>query len=184
MPAYSLVGAATSGIRTRSVVFSSLPQAPLKVWTHDEKSQLIRKDPYARKSWGQEEKGERLLPNEKTPGFIASQGEEFNPGPEMRLDCSEILSNKVLLKYKGDRESFWHRHQKGAERVPPCLSSTGCYIVTSSLLMKERNVLKFRMAPGPSPIRCIFGIILAPNGLSWAIKWLTWILKKGRPPYK
>ena len=31
-----------------------------------------------------------------------------------------FLCNKVLLKYKGDRESFWHRHQKGAERVPAC----------------------------------------------------------------
>ena len=41
-------------------------------------------------------------------------------GPETRLDCSELLCNKVLLKYKGDRESFWHRHQKGAERVPSC----------------------------------------------------------------
>ena len=30
-------------------------------------------------------------------------------------------------------------------------------IVTSSLLMKERNVLKLRIAPGPSPIRCILG---------------------------
>ena len=40
------------------------------------------------------------------PGFLASGGEEFNPGPEMRLDYSEILCNKVLLKYKGDRESF------------------------------------------------------------------------------
>ena len=30
------------------------------------------------------------------------------------------VCNKVLLKYKGDRESFWHRHQKEAERVPPC----------------------------------------------------------------
>ena len=45
-------------------------------------------------------------------------GEEFNPGPETRLDRSELLCNKVLLKHKGDRESFWHRHQKGAERVP------------------------------------------------------------------
>ena len=35
-----------------------------------------------------------------------------------RLDRSELLCNKVLLKYKGDRESFWHRHQKGVERVP------------------------------------------------------------------
>ena len=25
------------------------------------------------------------------------------------------VCNKVLLKYRGDRESFWHRHQKGAE---------------------------------------------------------------------
>src|SRR5574341_732385 len=31
------------------------------------------------------------------------------------------------------------------------------YIVTSRLLMKERNVLKLRMAPGPSPIRFILG---------------------------
>ena len=56
----------------------------------------------------------------KTPGFLASGGEEFNLGPEMRLDNSELLCNKVLLKYKGDRESFWHRHQKRAERVSPC----------------------------------------------------------------
>ena len=50
---------------------------------------------------------ERLLLNHaKTPGFLAPGGEEFNPGPETRLDCSELLCNKILLKYKGDRESF------------------------------------------------------------------------------
>ena len=49
---------------------------------------------------------ETLLLNEKTLGFLASGGEEFNPGPETRLDCSELLCNQVLLKYKGDRESF------------------------------------------------------------------------------
>ena len=59
-----------------------------------------------------------LLNHAKTLGFLASRGEEFDLGPEMRLDCSELLCNKVLLKYKGDREIFWHRHQKGAERVP------------------------------------------------------------------
>ena len=47
-----------------------------------------------------------LLNHPKMPGFLASGGEEFNLGPEMRLDCSEILCNKVLLKYRGDRESF------------------------------------------------------------------------------
>ena len=91
-----------------------------------------------------------------TPGFLAPEGEEFNPGPETRLDHSELLCNKVLLQYKRDRES-WHRHHNGTERVPPCSSSAGCYIVTSSLLMKEKNVLKLRMAPGPSPVRYILG---------------------------
>ena len=50
---------------------------------------------------------ERLLLNEKMLGFLASGGEEFNPGPETRLDRSELLCNKVLLlKYKEDRENF------------------------------------------------------------------------------
>ena len=47
-----------------------------------------------------------LLIHANTPGFLAPGGEEFNPGPETRLDRSELLCNKVLLKYKGDRESF------------------------------------------------------------------------------
>ena len=37
---------------------------------------------------------------------LAPGGEEFNPGPETRLDRSELWCNKVLLKCKGDRESF------------------------------------------------------------------------------
>ena len=50
---------------------------------------------------------ERLLLNHaKTPGFSAPRGEEFNPGPETRLDHSELLCTEVLLKFKGDRESF------------------------------------------------------------------------------
>ena len=49
---------------------------------------------------------ERLLLNHtKTPGFLAPRGEEFNPGPETRLYRSELLCNKVLLKYQRDRES-------------------------------------------------------------------------------
>ena len=43
---------------------------------------------------------------QKMLGFLASGGEEFNVGPEMRLDYSELLCNRVLLKYKRDRESF------------------------------------------------------------------------------
>ena len=39
------------------------------------------------------------------PGFLASGGKEFNPGPVTRLDLSELLCNIALLKYKRDRES-------------------------------------------------------------------------------
>ena len=41
-----------------------------------------------------------------TLGFLASRGEEFSLEPVTRLDHSELLCNKVLLKYKRDRESF------------------------------------------------------------------------------
>ena len=47
-----------------------------------------------------------LLNHANTPGFLAPGGEEFNPGPGTRLDLSELSCNKVLFKYKGDRESF------------------------------------------------------------------------------
>ena len=46
-----------------------------------------------------------LLSHTKTLGFLAPR-EEFNPAPETRFDRSELLCNKVLLKHKGDRESF------------------------------------------------------------------------------
>ena len=49
---------------------------------------------------------ERLSLNDKTLGFLVSGGDTFNLGSETRLDRSELLCNKVLLKYKGDRESF------------------------------------------------------------------------------
>ena len=42
----------------------------------------------------------------KTLGFLASGGEEFNLGPVARLDGSELLCSKVLVKYKRERESF------------------------------------------------------------------------------
>ena len=61
---------------------------------------------------------ERLLLNHiKTPGFLASR-EEFNPGPEMRLDHSELLCNKVLLKYKGDTASDIGI-RRGQKEYPP-----------------------------------------------------------------
>ena len=40
------------------------------------------------------------------PEFLASGEEEFNLGPVTRLGHSDLLCNKILLKYKRDRESF------------------------------------------------------------------------------
>ena len=57
-------------------------------------------------SWMSSQDERSLLNHANTLGFLAPGGEEFNPGPETRLDRSELLCNKVLLKYKGDRESF------------------------------------------------------------------------------
>ena len=43
---------------------------------------------------------ERLFLNHaKTLGFLASGGEEFNLGPETRLDHSELLCNKSFYYY-------------------------------------------------------------------------------------
>ena len=55
----------------------------------------------------------------KMPGFLAPRGENFNPGPETRLDRSELLCNKVLLKYKGDRETSDIGIRRGQKEYPP-----------------------------------------------------------------
>ena len=47
-----------------------------------------------------------LLNHAKILGFLASRGDESNPGSEMRLIPSELLFNTILLKYKVYRESF------------------------------------------------------------------------------
>ena len=55
-----------------------------------------------------------------------------------------FFCNKVLLKYKGDRESFWHRHQKGAETVPPQIiffkiKNIGNSLTVDSPLVRTRH---------------------------------------------
>ena len=46
---------------------------------------------------------ERLLLNHEKMLISLPSGGEFNPGPETRLDRSELLCNKVLLKYPAIR---------------------------------------------------------------------------------
>ena len=45
---------------------------------------------------------------------------------------------KFYLKYKGDRESFWHRHQKRVERVPPLLVFS-CMLYSHSQSVNEKK---------------------------------------------
>ena len=52
------------------------------------------------------------------PGFLASRGEEFNPGPETRLDCSELLCNEVLLKYKETEKASDIDIRRGQKECP------------------------------------------------------------------
>ena len=77
-----------------------------------------------------------MLNHEKRPGFLASGGEEFNPGPETRLDRSELLCNKVLLKYKGDRESSDIGIRRGQKEYPLVSVSSG--VIYSP--MNQKNV--------------------------------------------
>ena len=81
------------------------------------------------------------------PGSMASRGVEFSLGPETRLNYSEFFfffffCNKVLLKYKRDRESFWHRHQKGTESAPLLVFSKELY--TYKQATRERKASKQR----------------------------------------
>ena len=46
-----------------------------------------------------------LLNHPKMPGFLASGGEEFNLGPEMSLDRSELLCIKFYLSIKEIRKA-------------------------------------------------------------------------------
>ena len=58
--------------------------------------------------------------NEKRrPEFLAPRGEEFNLGPETRLDHSELLCNKVLLKCKEIEKASDIGIRRGQKECPP-----------------------------------------------------------------
>ena len=60
----------------------------------------------------------------------------------MRLDRSELLYNKVLLKYIGDRESFSHRHQKGQKEYPLASVSNGVIYSLISYYSESKECLE------------------------------------------
>ena len=63
------------------------------------------------------------------PGFLAPGGDEFNLGPETRLDRSELLCNKVLLKSLKNRQRtlidvFQRRYTDGQQKHRKMLNIT------------------------------------------------------------
>ena len=77
----------------------------------------------------------------KTPGLLAT-GKEFSPGPETRLDHSELLCDKILPKYKRDRERFWNRHQKGDGECPLTSVSNGVIYLLISYYNESKECLE------------------------------------------
>ena len=69
------------------------------------------------------------------------------------LITQELLCSRVLLKWKRDKESFWHRHQEVAESAPTLLVlakelytfSVGYYSKSKECL----NVAKVLLGPLP-----------------------------------
>ena len=73
-------------------------------------------------------------------GFLASGGEEFNPGPEMRLDHSELLCNKVLLKYKEKASDIGIR--RGQKEYPLASVSNGIIYFLISYYSESKECLE------------------------------------------
>ena len=87
--------------------------------------------------------GERLLlTHKKTPGFLASGGEEFNPGPDTRLDLSELLCNKVLLKYKEIVKASDIDIRRGQKEYPLTSVSNGVIYLLISYYNESKECLE------------------------------------------
>ena len=56
----------------------------------------------------------------KDTGILGLQRRGIQSGASEEAWSLRAFVWQNILKYKRDRQSFWHRHQKGVERVPPC----------------------------------------------------------------
>ena len=56
---------------------------------------------------------------------MASEGEEFNPGPETRLDHSELLCNRVYKSLKGIEKASDIDIRRGQKEYPLASVSNG-----------------------------------------------------------
>ena len=97
----------------------------------------------------------------KTPGFLASGREEFNPGPETRLARSELLCNKVSLKYKRIEKASDIDIRREQKEYPPVSVSIGVIYLLSSYCNESKEcleVVKILLDPLPQFTFKIIGL--------------------------
>ena len=83
---------------------------------------------------------------------MASGGEEFNLGLEMRLDCSELLCNKVLLKYKEIVKASDIDIRRGQKECPLASVSNGVIYLLISYYNESKECLEVvKTLLGPLP---------------------------------
>ena len=71
------------------------------------------------------------------PGFVVSGGEEFDPGQETRLPHWNLLGNRILLKYKREREKAADTDiRKGQKERPLASFWQGVLCLLASLLIR------------------------------------------------
>ena len=75
------------------------------------------------------------------PGFLAS-GEEFNPGPEMRLDHSELLCNRVYKSIKGIEKASDIDIRRGQKEYPLASVSHGVIYSLISYYSESKECLE------------------------------------------
>ena len=83
---------------------------------------------------------ERVPEPRKTLGFLGSGEEEFRG--QRRGLITQSLCVIVLLKYKRDRESFWHRHQKGQKECPLASVSNGVMYFLTTYYRESKECLE------------------------------------------
>ena len=72
-----------------------------------------------------------------------ASGEEFNPGPETRLDLSELLCNRVLLNIKGIEKASDTDIRRGQKEYPLASVSNGVIYLLISYYNESKESLKF-----------------------------------------
>ena len=89
---------------------------------------------------------------QKMLGFLASRGEEFNLGLEMRLDHSELLCNKVLFKYKEIEKASVIDIRRGQKECPLTSVSNGVIYFLTTYYSESKEcleVVKISLDPLP-----------------------------------